>query len=88
MKKTSRITCAFVDLGAVLLTEGWDHLAQGQQIVDTANSIQRGIIRQLLLWAFQGSLFELPARLLVAIQHNDGPGIDSVTRIWHMRLGS
>src|ERR1019366_5605260 len=28
MKKATRITCAFLDIGGVLLTDGWDHLAR------------------------------------------------------------
>ena len=28
MKKTTAITCAFLDIGGVLLTDGWDHLAR------------------------------------------------------------
>jgi putative hydrolase of the HAD superfamily len=28
MKKTTGITCAFLDIGGVLLTDGWDHLAR------------------------------------------------------------
>jgi putative hydrolase of the HAD superfamily len=28
MKKTSEITCVFLDIGGVLLTDGWDHLAR------------------------------------------------------------
>jgi putative hydrolase of the HAD superfamily len=28
MKKASKITCAFLDIGGVLLTDGWDHLAR------------------------------------------------------------
>ncbi len=28
MKKATRITCIFLDIGGVLLTEGWDHLAR------------------------------------------------------------
>jgi len=28
MKKANRITCAFLDIGGVLLTDGWDHLAR------------------------------------------------------------
>jgi putative hydrolase of the HAD superfamily len=28
MKKATRITCIFLDIGGVLLTDGWDHLAR------------------------------------------------------------
>ena len=28
MKKTTGITCVFLDIGGVLLTDGWDHLAR------------------------------------------------------------
>jgi putative hydrolase of the HAD superfamily len=28
MKKATEITCAFLDIGGVLLTDGWDHLAR------------------------------------------------------------
>lgn len=28
MKKTTAISCAFLDIGGVLLTDGWDHLAR------------------------------------------------------------
>jgi putative hydrolase of the HAD superfamily len=28
MKKTTAITCLFLDIGGVLLTYGWDHLAR------------------------------------------------------------
>ena len=28
MKKTTAISCAFPDIGGVLLTDGWDHLAR------------------------------------------------------------
>ena len=28
MNKTTAITCAFLDIGGVLLTDGWDHLAR------------------------------------------------------------
>jgi putative hydrolase of the HAD superfamily len=28
MKKASKITCVFLDIGGVLLTDGWDHLAR------------------------------------------------------------
>jgi len=28
MKQTTGITCAFLDIGGVLLTDGWDHLAR------------------------------------------------------------
>src|ERR1035441_5924827 len=28
MKKTTTISCAFLDIGGVLLTDGWDHLAR------------------------------------------------------------
>ena len=28
MKKATGITCAFLDIGGVLLTDGWDHLAR------------------------------------------------------------
>jgi putative hydrolase of the HAD superfamily len=28
MKKAIEITCAFLDVGDVLLTDGWDHLAR------------------------------------------------------------
>jgi putative hydrolase of the HAD superfamily len=28
MKRTTGITCAFLDIGGVLLTDGWDHLAR------------------------------------------------------------
>ena len=28
MKKATGITCAFLDVGDVLLTDGWDHLAR------------------------------------------------------------
>jgi len=28
MKKTTEISCAFLDIGGVLLTDGWDHLAR------------------------------------------------------------
>ena len=28
MKKATEITCAFLDVGDVLLTDGWDHLAR------------------------------------------------------------
>jgi putative hydrolase of the HAD superfamily len=30
MKKTTAISCAFLDIGGVLLTDGWDHLARKQ----------------------------------------------------------
>jgi len=30
MKKATGITCAFLDVGDVLLTDGWDHLARKQ----------------------------------------------------------
>jgi len=30
MKKTSAITCLFLDIGGVLLTDGWDHAARAQ----------------------------------------------------------
>jgi len=33
MKKTSPITCAFVDIGGVLLTNGWDHHARKRAAV-------------------------------------------------------
>jgi len=32
MKKTSAITCLFVDIGGVLLTNGWDHLARRRAV--------------------------------------------------------
>ena len=28
MKKATAITCMFLDIGGVLLTNGWDHFAQ------------------------------------------------------------
>jgi putative hydrolase of the HAD superfamily len=28
MKKASKVTCIFLDIGGVLLTDGWDHLAR------------------------------------------------------------
>src|ERR1035438_7502910 len=28
MKKTTAISCAYLDIGGVLLTDGWDHLAR------------------------------------------------------------
>jgi putative hydrolase of the HAD superfamily len=28
MKKATGISCAFLDIGGVLLTDGWDHLAR------------------------------------------------------------
>jgi putative hydrolase of the HAD superfamily len=28
MRKSTAITCAFLDIGGVLLTDGWDHLAR------------------------------------------------------------
>jgi putative hydrolase of the HAD superfamily len=32
MKKTSGITCVFVDIGGVLLTNGWDYLARRRAV--------------------------------------------------------
>jgi len=32
MKKATKITCAFVDVGDVLLTDGWDHLARKRAV--------------------------------------------------------
>jgi putative hydrolase of the HAD superfamily len=32
MKQTPPITCIFVDIGGVLLTNGWDHHARGRAV--------------------------------------------------------
>jgi putative hydrolase of the HAD superfamily len=34
MKKTAAISCAFLDIGGVLLTDGWDHLARKRAAVN------------------------------------------------------
>ena len=66
MRKASKITCVFLDIGGVRLTDGWDHLARNR-------------------WRRTSNCNGLPACLLVAVQHYDGPGTDSVARISHMK---
>jgi hypothetical protein len=34
MKKTTAISCVFLDIGSVLLTDGWDHLARKRAAKD------------------------------------------------------
>jgi hypothetical protein len=42
MKRTTGITCAFLDIGGVLLTDGWDHLARRRASVVTLKAATCG----------------------------------------------